>query len=156
MTIFSLQAAIATVALSALCSEVSVLAQSGGVNCTIACTASLSDSATGQIPAGVHFFIEPGNQSSTVGQSPCQRCLTNPEPCRYETFTLQWTGNSDHDLEVGRPGGSVIVPDEYERPGKLATHCGATPDFVNFTIWYTQSSPHTNVFTRSLSLACGC
>ena len=156
MNIPRLQSTIATCALLALCVETSVLAQSGGVNCTTVCTATFTDSATGQIPSGVHFFVSTATQTSTQGQSPCQPCPVNPLPCRYETFDVEWTGNSDHDLEVGRPGGSVIVPDEYERPGRLATHCGATPDFVNFTIWYTQSSPHTNVFTRSLSLACGC
>ena len=143
------------VALTAFGSRAAAFSQSGGVNCTVPCTAQAVTTVTGQIPASVHFFVSPGTSSSTVGKAVCQPCETEP-PCKYDGWEMEWTGNSVHKLEITRPGGQVIAPDQLSRPGALATDCGASPDFVVFKIYYTAVSPWTLMYTHSITLSCGC
>lgn len=130
--------------------------QSGGINCSVQCAASFTQNSTGQIPSSVHFYVSAGATSSTVGQAVCERCATNPVPCKYDGWEMEWTGNSVHKLEITRPGGQVIAPDQLNRPGALATHCGESPDFVTFKIYYTAISPWMLMYTHSMSLGCGC
>jgi len=147
---------IAVVPLVAFESESLTYAQSGGINCSVECTAHLDLDISGQIPSSVHFYVSAGVTSSTVGQAVCERCATNPVPCKYDGWVMEWTGNSVHKLEISRPGGQIIAPDQLTRPGALATHCGESPDFVVFKIYYTASSPWTLMYTHSMSLSCGC
>jgi len=141
--------------LVALASASRAYSQSGGINCTVACTADLDLDVVGQIPGSVHFYVSFGATSSTVGKAVCQPCETEP-PCKYDGWEMEWTGNSVHKLEITRPGGQVIAPDQLSRPGALATDCGASPDFVVFKIYYTAVSPWTLMYTYSMSLSCGC
>lgn len=122
-------------------------------DCPEVCMASVDESETGSVPAGITYLVH--ITDVTPGTAPLG-CASTCTICSAKV-TVAFNGNGGYCMTYDQGGGWSTPVGLYARTGQLRSRCNdPTPAFVCFRIGSCATLPASPVFDECVSLNCAC